>query len=116
MIIVLLKIIIPIIVLIIRYILLKLVYNFIDKKVDEKFEEEFYSRTNCFTRLFVSDRKKSKINYRYTASIRQKLKIGANIVITVLFILLIYIVIFTDRIKIFTGFIKNIILEYIINK
>jgi len=79
-----------------RSIALKKINNYIDNR----FEIEFYNRTNRFTRLFISENKKSELEYEYTFLYRQKAQYIANIATLITILIIIFFAIFLQlRIK-----------------
>ena len=79
-----------------RSIALKKINNYIDNR----FEIEFYNRTNRFTRLFISENKKSELEYEYTFLYRQKAQYIANITTLITILIIIFFAIFLQlRIK-----------------
>jgi len=72
----------------------------INKYIDNRFETEFYNRTNRFTRFFISENKKSELEYEYTFMYRQKAQSIANFVTLITILIIIFIAIFLQlRIK-----------------
>jgi len=73
-----------------RSIALKKINNYID----DRFEIEFSNRTNRFTRLFISDNKKSELEYKYTYLYKQKAQYTANTVTIIAILIILFIAIF----------------------
>jgi len=75
-------------------------YCVINNYIDNRFEIEFYNRTNRFTRLFISENKKSELEYEYTFLYRQKAQYIANITTLITILIIIFFAIFLQlRIK-----------------
>jgi peptidoglycan biosynthesis protein MviN/MurJ (putative lipid II flippase) len=66
----------------------KFIVRKINEYIDNKFEEEFYNRTNWFIRLFISKKKKYHEETDDYREIVNKVNKIANIIITVLIIIL----------------------------
>jgi len=91
------------IIIIIALIRLKIfVIKKINEYIDNRFEEEFYNRTNWFIRLFISKKKKEKIEHEETDDYREKVNKAnkiANIILTILIIILVGILVYYVYIK-----------------